>query len=263
MLTKLLKYDFKKIYKFLIIFYSLAIFFAILTRIFFQIDNSFVMSIVAKICSGATISMIVSIIINNIMRLWVKFKNTLYDDESYLTHTLPVTKSSLYISKIITAITTMLTSVIAIAITLFIAYYSKENIESLKNLILPIADVLDSSIIGVVILFLTVLLIETLNIIQVGFTGIILGHKVNNNKVALSVVFGFAIYIFTQAMSLLGAFLISLFNKDMMNLFITSEVSNIGMIKTLGFICILIYTIIFIINFIINILLFKKGVNVD
>lgn len=263
MLTKLLKYDFKKIYKFLIIFYLLAIFFAILTRIFFQIDNSFVMSIVAKICSGATISMIVSIIINNVMRLWVKFKNTLYDDESYLTHTLPVTKNSIYISKIITAIITMLTSVIAIAITLFIAYYSKENLEALKNLILPIADVLDSSIIGVVILFLAVLLIETLNIIQVGFTGIILGHKVNNNKVALSVVFGFAVYIFTQTMSLLGAFLISLFNKDMMNLFITNEVINIDMIKILGFICIFIYTIIFIVNFFVNINIFKRGVNID
>lgn len=263
MLTKLLKYDFKKIYKFLIIFYSLAIFFAILTRIFFQIDNSFVMRIVAKICSGATISMIVSIIINNVMRLWVKFKNTLYDDESYLTHTLPVTKSSLYISKIITAIITMITSVLAIAITLFIAYYSKENILILKNLILPIADVLDSSIIGVVILFLAVLLIETLNIIQVGFTGIILGHKANNNKVALSVIFGFVVYIFTQTISLLGAFLISLFNKDMMNLFITNEVINIDMIKALAFVCIVIYTSIFIINLIINILIFKKGVNVD
>ena len=263
MLAKLLKYDFKKIYKFLIIFYSLAIFFAILTRIFFQIDNSFVMSIVAKICSGATISMIVSIIINNVMRLWVKFKNTLYDDESYLTHTLPVTKSSLYISKIITAILTMLTSVIVIALTLFIAYYSKENIETLKNLILPIADILDSSIIGVVILFLAVLLIETLNIIQVGFTGIILGHKANNNKVALSVIFGFAVYMFTQTISLLGAFLISLFNKDMMNLFITNEVINIDMIKALALVCIVIYTSIFIINLIINILIFKKGVNVD
>lgn len=263
MLTKLLKYDFKKIYKFLIVFYSLAIFFAILTRLFFQIDNSFVMMIVAKICSGATISMIVSILINNVMRLWVKFKNTLYDDESYLTHTLPVTKSNLYISKIITAIATMLTSCIVIAITLFIAYYSKENLESFKSFIAPVADILNSSVIGVIILFLGVLLIETLNIIQVGFTGIILGHKVNNNKVALSVVFGFIVYIFTQVISLFSAFLISLFNKDMMNLFITNEVVNIEMIKTLALICILIYSTIFIINFFINIILFKKGVNVD
>ncbi|MDE5888532.1 MAG: hypothetical protein K2H20_00780, partial [Bacilli bacterium] len=196
MLTKLLKYDFKKIYKFLIIFYLLAIFFAILTRLFYQIDNSFVMNIVAKICSGATIAMIISIIINNVLRLWVKFKNTLYDDESYLTHTLPVTKKTIYLSKIVTSIITMFTSVLAIAITLFIAYYSKSNIELLKNILIPIANVFDSSIIGIIVLFLSVLLIESLNIIQVGYTGIIIGHKINNNKTALSVVFGFAVYLF-------------------------------------------------------------------
>ncbi len=263
MLKKLLKYDLKKIYKFLIIFYLLAFFFAILTRIFFMIDNSFVMNIVTKICSGATISMIVSIIINNLMRLWVKFKNTLYDDESYLTHTLPVTKSEIYTSKILLTIITMFTSVLAITLTLFIAYYSKENIESLKNFLLPLANLFDSSIIGIIILFLSVLLIETLNIIQVGYTGIILGHKINNNKVGLSVLFGFIVYIATQTISLFGAFIIGLFNKDLMNLFITNEVVNVDMIKALGFICIAIYSIIFIINLFINIKLFNQGVNVD
>lgn len=263
MLTKLLKYDFKKIYKFLIIFYLLAIFFAILTRVFFCIDNSFVMSVVAKICSGATIAMIVSIIINNIMRLWVKFKNTLYDDESYLTHTLPVTKKELYLSKILVTIATLFTSILVITLTLFIAYYSKENLENLKNILLPLADLLNSSIIGLIILFLAVLFIETLNIIEVGYTGIILGHRINNNKVALSVIFGFIVYLVTQIITLLSAFLISLFNQDLMNLFITNEVANVEMIKTLGFICIGVYTIEFIIIYLINTKMFNKGVNVD
>ena len=263
MLKKLLKYDLKKIYKFLIIFYILAIFFAVLTRLFFLIDNSFVMSIIAKICSEATITMIANIIINNIMRLWVKFKHALYDDELYLTHTLPVTKKEIYLSKIISSILTMITSVVAIIITLFIAYYSKENISNFKSFLLPVANLLDSSIIGIIFLFLLVLLIESLNIIQVGYTGIILGHRINNNKVALSVIFGFIVYLATQTLSLFSAFIISLFNKDLVNLFITNEVANVEMIKILGFICILIYGIIFIINLFINIKLFNKGVNVS
>lgn len=92
MLKKLLKYDLKWVFKVVIVFYLLALFFAVLTRLFFGINNSFMMNIVAQICSGTTISMIVSIIINNIMRLWVRFKNNFYGDESYLTHTLPVEK---------------------------------------------------------------------------------------------------------------------------------------------------------------------------
>ena len=96
MLKKLLKYDLKKIYKFLIIFYSLSIFFGVLTRIFFSIENSLIMNIIGQICNGASISMMFSILINNLMRTWVDFKHNLYGDESYLTHTLPVEKQTLY-----------------------------------------------------------------------------------------------------------------------------------------------------------------------
>ena len=71
MLKKLLRYDLKSIFKLLIIFYSLALFFALLTRIFFSIENSIIMNIIGKICSGTAISMMFSILINNLMRICV------------------------------------------------------------------------------------------------------------------------------------------------------------------------------------------------
>ena len=101
MLKKLLKYDLKNVYKILIIFYALSIFFGILTRIFFSIDNSTIMNIIAQVCGGITISMAFNIIINNLIKSWVMFKQNLYGDESYLTHTLPINKKTLYLSKII------------------------------------------------------------------------------------------------------------------------------------------------------------------
>ena len=96
MLRKLLKYELKSIFKFLIIFYVLAIFFSILTRIFFSFENSLMLEILAEIAQGAAISMMCSTLINNIMRLWVRFKSHYYGDESYLTHTLPIEKSTHY-----------------------------------------------------------------------------------------------------------------------------------------------------------------------
>ena len=104
MLKKLLKYDLQNIYKVLIIFYSLSLFFALLTRIFLNIENSFIMNIIGQICNATTISMIFNILINNLLRLWVRFKNNFYGDESYLTHTLPINKKTLYLSKTLTAI---------------------------------------------------------------------------------------------------------------------------------------------------------------
>lgn len=265
MLGKLLKYDIKKIDKFLLIFYTLALIFSLLTRIFLNISTSFVLGIVGQICSAFTIAMIASILINNIMRLWIKFKNTLYDDESYLTHTLPVDRKTIYLSKIIISIITMLVSMIVIALTLFIAYYSKENIKWIKDILIPLANIYNQSILGIITLFLIVFFTEMINILQVGYTGIILGHKMSNNKVGYSVAFGFIIYLISQVLTLLTAFIFALLNKDLMNLFITDTktVLSIEMIKNLGYICITIYLIIFVITSIINIKLLKNGVNIE
>ena len=72
MLSKLIKYDIKRIAKFLLVFYVLAIFSAILTRLLFMVNNSFIIGILAQICSGFTCAMIANILINTLMRQWVK-----------------------------------------------------------------------------------------------------------------------------------------------------------------------------------------------
>lgn len=263
MLKKLLKYDLENIFKVLIVFYSLSLFFAILTRIFFTIDNSFIINIIGQITSSTAIAMMISILINNLMRLWSRFKNNFYGDESYLTHTLPIEKKTLYLSKVLTSIITLFTSTLVIIFTLFIAYYSKENILTLKNVLLPIASIYNSTIIKILLAFTFVFFIEFANILQSGYTGIIIGHKMNNNKMAYSILFGFITYIITQIIAILIIFIIGLFNQDIMNLFFTSEVINVDMIKTIIYLAIIIYTVIFVIGYIINLKLFKKGVNVD
>lgn len=263
MLKKLLKYDLVNIFKFLVIFYILAIFFGILTRIFLELQNSFMMNIIGQICSGATISMLVNILINNLMRLWARFKNNFYGDESYLTHTLPVEKKTLYLSKILTAVISLFTSILVIGITVFIAYYSKENIMFLKNMLLPLANTYNSTIVKLLLAFLFIFFLEFINALQVGYTGIILGHKMNHGKTGFSVLFGFVTYICIQLIVLVMLFVIGLFNSDIMNLFITNEFINVDIVKFIIYVVIIIYTIIFIIGYIFNTKLFKKGVNID
>ena len=263
MLKKLLKYDLQNIFKFLIIFYGLALFFGILTRIFLSIDNSFIMNLIGQICSGACISMMFSILINNLMRLWVRFKQNLYGDESYLIHTLPVDKKVLYLSKFITGIVTFFTSVLVVGITLFIAYYSKENLEMIKNMLLPIANVYGSTIIKILIAILFVFFLELFNAIQAGFTGIILGHRMNNAKIGYSVLFGFIAYMVTQMFALLMIFIVALFNKDMMNLFVTNNIIDMEMMKVIIYLSISTYLITLVGGYFVNIKLFKKGVNVE
>ena len=263
MLKKLLKYDLQYKFKILIIFYILSLFFSILTRIFFSIENSFIMNIIGQICSGVTISMMINIIINNLLRCFARFRTNLYSDESYLTHTLPIDKKTLYLSKILSSIISLFTSIIVIVITLFIAYYSKENIELLKNILLPIADIYNSTIISILLAFFFIFFLEFANALQCGFTGIILGHKMNNSKIAYSVLFGFVSYMIIQVFALLVIFLVALFNQDLMNLFITNQMINMDMVKVIIYMATSIYIVTLIAGYIINLKLFKKGVNVD
>ena len=263
MLKKLLKYDLKNAYKGLIIFYSLSLFFAVLSRIFLSIENSFIMDIIGKICSGATISMIFNILINNLIRLWVRFKNNFYGDESYLTHTLPVGKKTLYLSKTLTSIITLFSSMLIIALSLFIAFYSKENINLIKNLLLPLTTVFDSTIVIIIAAFIFICFLEIMNMLQSGYVGIVLGHRKNNNKMLFSFLFGFIAYIVTQVMALIIVFVVALFNKDLMNLFYTMDSLNIDTIKLCIYLSIMVYTFNIFALYYINSRLFNKGINVD
>lgn len=263
MLKKLLKYDIQSVNKILIIFYCLSLFFAILTRVFLSIDNSFIMDIIGKVCSGVTISMIFNILVNNIIRLWVRFKSNFYSDESYLTHTLPVSKKELYLSKILTSVITLFSSMVVICFSLFIAYYSKENIEFIKNLLLPLATVYDSTVITIILLFVFVCFLEIMNVLEFGYVGIVLGHRKNNNKMIFSILFGFIAYILTQIFTLFIVFVVALFNKDLMNLFYTTDALNIDIIKLCIYLAIFIYTLNTIILYFVNLKLFNKGVNID
>lgn len=263
MLKKLLKYDLKYIFKFLIIFYSLALFFALLARIFINIENSFIMYVIGEICRGATISMVFSIIINNLMRLWVRFNSNFYGDESYLTHTLPIEKRTLYLSKIITSLLSLFTSIIVIVVTLFIAYYSKELLNTLKNLLFPLANIYNSSITSIIIAFSFILFLEFMNILQCGFSGLIVGHKMNNAKVGYSVLFGFVSFMISQTIVVIALLVLALFNKDIMNLIFTNEMINFDSTKIIIYLTTIMYSLVICIGYFVNVKLLKNGVNVE
>lgn len=263
MLRKLLKYDTQNIFKVLIIFYILATVFATLTRVFFSFENSLILRILGEISQGAAISMMCSTLINNILRMWARFKNNFYGDEAYLTHTLPIEKRTHYLSKILTTVITLFVSFLVICLVLFVAYYSKENLQFLKNILLPLAEIYDSSLILILALFVFILFLEFINILQCGFTGIILGHKMNNAKTGFSVLFSFLAFSVSQTLIIAVLFIIAIFNKDFMNLFATSSALSIGAIKKMIFISVSCYSLITLLFCFVNIRLMEKGVDLE
>ncbi len=265
MLGKCLKYDLKYIYKVLVVFYIIAIVFAIFTRVLFSFDNSFILKVLGYIVSGTTIAFIINIIINNLLRVWVRFVKNIYGDESYLTHTLPISKGTIYTSKFLSSIITMFTSILVILLCVFIAYYSEYNLEMLKNTLQFFAESLNSTTIKVILIAFFVIFLEFTTILQAGFTGILLGHKSNNLKMAKSVIYGFLNYIFVVALSVLIIYIIGLFNPSIMVLFNTNvgNTLTVDIVKKALFLGICLYIILIGIYYYIDIKIFKKGVNVD
>lgn len=264
MLNKLLKYDLKYMIKNMAIFYILSIFFAITTRILFNMDQSVIINIIGQISVGCMFSMIASTLINTMMRSWVRFRNSLYKDESYLTHTLPVTKSELYNSKFIQTLIFFFISFLVILISLFIAYYSKENWLVITNYVKTITTGLNMSTSFFITIAIIIIFLEVFNAIQCGFFGIILGHKMNNGKIGCSVLFGFIIYLLAQSLILCLVFIYGIFDSTVMELFKTATINiDVKAFKTLAIVSSLLYiSIIFFMSLLCKKEL-NKGVNVE
>ena len=173
MLNKLLKYDLKYMIKNMSIFYILAIFFSILTRILFSLKQTLIVNIIGQITVGCMFSMIASILINVMMRSWVRFRDSIYKDEAYLTHTLPVTKNNIYNSKFIQTLIFFVFSFVIAILALFIAYFTKERWLMLKGLVASITTGLNFNTTLFVIGVILVVFLEIFNAIQCGFLGLL------------------------------------------------------------------------------------------
>lgn len=264
MLGKLLKYDLKWIYSVVVVFYASAFLFSIIARIFFSIDNSTLFTVLGQIASGITIAMVINSLINGIMRSWARFIKNIYKDESYLTHTLPVKKKVIYLSKVLSAIICAFSTIIVTLLCLFICFYSQENMNFIKQSLELAANTYNTTVINLLFTISLVLFLEIIFVILVGYAGIIIGHRFNRNKMVKSIAIAFGLYIGSSVLSLLIIYIMALWNQDMMNLInTTSSTVNEKAIKMIMIAAIAIYSIYNIIYYVIGKKQLEKGINVD
>jgi len=264
MLKKLLKYDLKYMIKNMCVFYILAIFFAITTRLLSLPEQSVMIGILRKISSGCMIAMIANIVINVMMRSWVRFRDSLYKDEAYLTHTLPVTKNDLYNSKFIQTLIFFFIGFVISLLSLFIAYFTLDSWQVIKEYIKTITVGFNMSTAFFITMAIMLIFLELFNAIQCGFLGIILGHKRNNEKIGFSVLFGFIIYLVAQTLVLGLVFVYGLFDESVMELFKSATISiDVDAFKILAIVASILYLVIIFSMSIVCKKLLNKGVNIE
>ena len=264
MLIKLLKYDLKYMIKNMCVFYILSIFFATITRLLSLPEQSVMIEILSKISTGCLIAMIANIVINVMMRSWVRFRDSLYKDEAYLTHTLPVTKNDLYNSKLIQTFIFFFVGFVIILLSLFIAYYTPDTWILIKKYIKTITTGFNMSTAFFVTMAIIIIFLELFNAIQCGFLGIILGHRRNNGKLGFSVLYGFIAYLIAQTLVLGLVFAYGLFDQTVMELFKSATINiDVNAFRILAIISSVLYlSIIFSMSIICKKQL-NKGVNIE
>lgn len=127
MLRKLLKYEFKGNGRVMLPFYGLILVLAVITKVFnginiqeFSTLGQIAFGIVA-FSYGLTMA---SIMLLTAFLIIQRFAKTVYGDEGYLTHTLPVKSRDIIISKTVSAIAWIaLSGIVAVVSVGIIAYY--------------------------------------------------------------------------------------------------------------------------------------------
>lgn len=224
MLGKLLKYDFIKLFKVLVIFYLLALFFAVSARLLLNIEGEMIWFILGQVAIGAMWGMAVSGIVNSITRTCIGFRNSMYGDESYITHTLPVKTSTLFVEKFILGTLATFFSLVIAILAVYIAYFPFHELGDLLSIITITTG---SSKMAAGFFLFAIFFVEILAIYSVGMVGIVFGFKMNSKKNLWSVIYGFILYLLTQGFIVGCVALLGIFKPDVMKIFSGANINYI------------------------------------
>lgn len=197
MFLKVFKYDFKAIFfKFLPVLAILPVI-SVLVRIISLVNfsgNVFA-SVIWGLFNGILILGCVLFMVYTLVICIMRYAKSLFRDQGYLTHTLPVTKHQLLLSQILADVLMELISLVVVILCCVIAYYDPKVMETIIYLVneffkvvIP-ANEFFSLFGGSLVLAIFCIIFSFLQWLFVIYTGIAIGHAFPKNKGILSVVF--------------------------------------------------------------------------
>ena len=204
MLRKLIKYDFKALSRYLIVIHAMLLITAVLGRLLFV---GRLMSDPGRLSNAGAIATIIGIIIyvilfmtavfGTMLMIAICFYKNLYSDEGYLTHTLPVTRGQLLISKTVSGSVWMLLDMMMVILSLFILVLTRPVLDSFSSYwdeLLSAMGFPASTGYGKILLAFAVLFIVSAvsNVVLI-YVSITIGQLFSNHRVLGAVVVYFVI----------------------------------------------------------------------
>ncbi len=211
MLGKLMKYEWKSTWKLLVPMNALIIamsLFAYLTiRLdFFDNDSEIVILSGITIIMFYILSMFV-VVIGTAIYLIYRFYTSVYGDQGYLLHTLPVDKHHIIISKVLVSVLWLMLSIILIYLSVFLLFSSDEAVlEAVWDTMVDYVESLELdafasglTIIMTILAFIFQMLAKVLKVTAC----ISLGQLSSNHKVLTSFAFYYGIYFVQRIFSIM------------------------------------------------------------
>ena len=261
MIKKLIKYDVKNMTKILWIMYTISLGIAIIARLFDLGSRIQIIDVITKICQGATYSAIANILINTYIHILRVFITNFYKDESYLTHTLPVNKQQLVLSKYISSILVILASVLVSIASLLILFYDKNFFQNIENLLSAILYDFKLPVPLILIGIIALIAVEVCTVMGMAFCAIIKAHTYNSQRI-IKGIFWFIVYYFGAQTILAWIFVFAFLVSGNFTELLAEKLSSSSFIL-LTVISIIFYSVMTIVYYFFSLKLFQKGVNVD
>ena len=204
MLSKLLKKDLNRNMRWMWILFVSTILVAGITRGFKELGETIAFfKILGIFFDSVFYALAVNVILQPFLRNFLNFSKSFYSDESYLTHTLPVTKNELITSKFLTAIIEITLGFVTLVAALLIMFASPTTLTTLKLLLSTIITG-NFSVVAILIVFVLLIIVEFLMFISLIFLSIVIAYRAKEKRVLRT-------FLLTAGMSMGAISILSIF----------------------------------------------------
>ena len=261
MLNKLLKNDLKKTMRWMWILFVSTIALSGIIRGANELGKNIAFfRVVGIFFEGVFYGLAVNLIIQPFLRNFLNFYKSFYSDESYLTHTLPVSKNQLINSKYLTAIIELLTGFASLIISLLIMYAGPNFINTIKILLSTIVTE-KISVYLTLVLFVILVIVEFLMFISIIDFSIVVAFKSKDRRILKA----FLITVACSFASIFVLFTIMLIVLSINGIKLTSTTLILSKTAFYSVLmsAIIIYSAVILLFYFLTKREFNKGVNVD
>lgn len=261
MLGKLLKYDLKKNMRWLWILFVSPLVLAGASRGFAELGKNIAFfKVVGIFFDSVFYALLANVLIHPFLRSFLNFTKSIYGDESYLTHTLPVTKSQIINSKFITAFVEMVLGFVSIVLSLLIRFASPAFFKTLK-LLLSTLIVGNISLFAVLSLVVVLILVEFLMYIAIIFFSIIVAYRAKDKKALKAFLLtALMAFIAITVLAIIMAIVLLINGIELSAATLTFSAKMFNCMVLTG---IIVYSLVIVLFYFLAKREFNKGVNVD